>query len=193
MLERDDSWRFPIEFTYADAYFAHAGYRASSRRKVFFHLSVFGGSESWRSNWYGTCTIDGFRDPGIDTMDVQLPLIHRYAVGVETTMSSQTAPLRFPLVWPVYLWIPTETAPMVGKTVSLGADSFYCIVPQAIQRTTRLCCHIVIPSRHDSLALKCDVQVIRSEKSSNCLQFGIECLIEQYSVVRWNGLRTDGD
>jgi hypothetical protein len=97
--------------------------------------------------------------------------------------------LRFPLVWPVYLWISAEAAPVIGKTVSISAESFYCIVPQPIHRDTRITCHVVIPSRHDSLALKCDVRVVRSEKSSNCLQFGIECVIEQYSVVRWNGLR----
>ncbi len=126
-------------------------------------------------------------------MDVQLPPLQSQPVNLDnTTGTKSAAAVRFPLVWPVYLWMAGEPAPIVGKTVSLSAESFYCIVPQPIHRDTRISCHIVIPGRNDSLALKCDVRVVRSEKSANCLQFGIECVIEQYSVVRWNGLRRSG-
>ena len=122
-------------------------------------------------------------------MDLQLPDIQSQFIIPETARTGGRGGLRFPLVWPVYLWTSADALPIVGKTVSVSSDSFYCVVPQQIQCDIRMFCHIVIPSRYDSLALKCNVYVIRSEKSSKIRQFGIECMIEQYSVVRWSELR----
>jgi hypothetical protein len=115
--------------------------------------------------------------------------VESLSTGGRARCLTRSGALRFPLVWPVYFWISNGGAPLIGKTLNISADSFYCIVPQQIQQGSRLACHVVVPSWQNSIALQCDIFVSDLEQSSNTTKFGIECTIERYSIVRWKGLR----
>lgn len=116
-----------------------------------------------------------------------VPDIFSAGADARTRCVARSGALRFPLVWPVYFWILNDAKPLIGKTLNISADSFYCIVPQPVRKGSRLSCHIAIPSRRDSIALHCDIVVANLDQSANVMKFGIECIIERYSVVRWNG------
>jgi PilZ domain len=97
--------------------------------------------------------------------------------------------VRLQVKWPVCIWMPNTSAPVVTITTNLSSDGFRCLSPARLEPGELVTCTVTIPDIPNHAGnpkrrvLECQVRIVRLEPPNKDGDFGLGCHIENFHLA----------